>query len=131
MQKIQKTDAEWRAELDPKAYEVLRLQGTERPGTGELLHNKQQGTYACGGCGAQLFESGTKFDSGSGWPSFTDPANIEHLTLLEDTSRGMRRIEARCAACDAHLGHVFPDGPGASGNRYCINSGSMSFQPSD
>jgi len=131
MQKIQKTDTEWRAELDPKAYEILRLQGTERPGTGELLHNKAQGEYVCGGCGVTLFASDTKFDSGSGWPSFTDPANREHVTLITDGSHGITRTEVRCAACDGHLGHVFPDGPGESGERYCINSCALEFRPAE
>jgi len=127
VERIEKTDEQWRAELTPEQYHILREAGTERPGTGALLHNKSDGDYTCAGCGTLLFASGTKFDSGSGWPSFTDPANSEHVTLIEDTSHGMRRTEARCAACDAHLGHVFPDGPGESGERYCINSCSLEF----
>jgi peptide-methionine (R)-S-oxide reductase len=131
MQKIEKTDAQWREELTPEQFHILREAGTEQPGTGELLNEKRDGSFACAACGTLLFESGTKFDSGSGWPSFTDPANTEHIRLIEDTSHGMRRVEARCAACDSHLGHVFPDGPGASGDRYCVNSCSLEFVPAE
>jgi peptide-methionine (R)-S-oxide reductase len=123
-----KTDAEWREELTPEQYHVLREHGTERPGTGALLHEERTGQYLCAACGSLLFESGTKFDAGCGWPSFTDPANLEHVRLIEDTSFGMRRTEVRCANCDGHLGHVFPDGPGASGDRYCINSAALKFR---
>ena len=129
--KIQKPSHEWKAQLTPEQYNVLREHGTERPGTGELLHEKRTGTFTCAGCGTELFRSDTKYDSGSGWPSFTDPANVEHVTLIEDTSHGMRRVEVRCATCDGHLGHVFPDGPGASGERYCINSCALEFDPSE
>lgn len=127
--KIEKSDEQWREELTPQQYATLREAGTDRPGTGELLHEQRDGSFACAGCGTVLFASDTKYDSGSGWPSFTDPVNREHVTLIEDTSHGMRRIEVRCAACDGHLGHVFPDGPGASGERYCINSSALAFQP--
>jgi len=127
--KIEKTDAQWRAELTPDQYQVLRQMGTERPGTGALLNEHRDGSFRCAGCGTELFASGTKFESGSGWPSFTDPVNAEHVRLIEDTSHGMRRTEVRCAACDGHLGHVFPDGPGESGERYCINSCALEFQP--
>jgi peptide-methionine (R)-S-oxide reductase len=131
MSKVQKAAHEWKAELSPQQYHVLREHGTEAPGTGALLHEKRTGTFACAGCGTELFRSDTKYDSGSGWPSFTDPANVEHVRLLEDTSHGMRRVEVRCAVCDGHLGHVFPDGPGASGERYCINSCALEFEPTD
>ena len=127
--KIEKSEQQWREELSPEQFHILREHGTERPGTGALLHEKRDGTFVCAGCGAELFASDTKYDSGSGWPSFTDPMNADKVRLLEDTSHGMRRVEVRCAACDGHLGHVFPDGPGASGERYCINSCSLEFTP--
>jgi peptide-methionine (R)-S-oxide reductase len=126
---IDRTDEQWREQLTDEQYHVLREHGTERPGTGALLHEQRSGEFRCAGCGTLLFTSDTKYDSGSGWPSFTDPANVEHVRLLEDTSMGMRRTEVRCAACDGHLGHVFPDGPGASGERYCINSCALAFDP--
>jgi peptide-methionine (R)-S-oxide reductase len=128
MEKVVKSEQEWRAELTPEQYHVLREAGTERPGTGELLDNVQTGDYLCAACGTLLFHSDTKFDAHCGWPSFTDPATREHVTLLEDTSHGMRRTEVRCATCDSHLGHVFPDGPGESGERYCMNSLSLNFR---
>ena len=128
VERIEKTDEQWREELTDEQYRILREAGTERPGTGVLLDNEASGDYLCAGCGATLFASDTKFDAGCGWPSFTDPANTEHVTLLEDLSHGMRRTEVRCAACDGHLGHVFPDGPGTSGDRYCINSASLRFR---
>lgn len=131
MPKVDKPDEEWKAQLTPEQYHVLREHGTERPGTGELLHEHRSGAFLCAGCGTELFRSGTKFESGSGWPSFTDPANVEHVRLLEDTSLGMRRTEVRCATCDGHLGHVFDDGPGESGQRYCVNSCALEFEPVD
>jgi peptide-methionine (R)-S-oxide reductase len=127
MEDVKKTDEEWRRALTPEQFEVLRCAGTERPWTGALLHNKEQGTYTCGACGAELFRSDAKFDSGSGWPSFTEPANAANVTLLEDDSHGMRRVEVRCRRCGSHLGHVFDDGPGPTGQRYCINSLSLGF----
>ncbi len=126
---VTKTDEEWRAELTPEQYEILRRKGTERPFTGEYVNNKADGTYVCAGCGAELFDSGTKFESGTGWPSFTDPMNTTHVELHTDTSHGMVRTEVTCKACGGHLGHVFPDGPGPGGQRYCINSCSLDFKP--
>src|SRR4051794_13161646 len=128
MPKISKTEQEWREELSPDQFEVLRHAATERPFTGALLHNKADGTYRCAACGTELFGSDTKFDSGSGWPSFTEPADREHVELIDDTSHGMVRTEVRCANCGGHLGHVFPDGPGPTGERYCINSLALDFE---
>ncbi|MCW2973406.1 MAG: peptide methionine sulfoxide reductase [Thermoleophilia bacterium] len=124
-----KTDAEWREELTPEQFHILREHGTERPNTGALLNEKRDGSFACAACGEELFASGTKYDSGSGWPSFTDPVNREHVTLIDDDSLGMRRTEVRCATCGGHLGHVFPDGPGTTGERFCINSAALQFEP--
>jgi peptide-methionine (R)-S-oxide reductase len=123
--RVEKTEGEWREQLTADQYDVLRRKGTERPFTGRYVHEKRSGTYRCAGCGAELFSSETKFDSGTGWPSFTEPADRANVELLEDRSWGMRRIEVNCAACGGHLGHVFPDGPGATGERYCINSCSL------
>jgi len=125
--KVQKTDEQWREELSPDAFDVLRNAATERPFTGELLHNKETGMYQCAGCGADLFSSDTKFDSGSGWPSFYDVQNSENVELHEDRGHGMVRTEVTCAKCGGHLGHVFPDGPRPTGLRYCINSCALNF----
>lgn len=124
-------DQEWLDKLGPERFQVLRRHGTEAPWTGALLGNKAEGEYICGGCGAPLFESDTKYDSGSGWPSFTAPVDDDAITNIEDNSYGMRRVEVRCAKCAGHLGHVFPDGPGENGLRYCINSASLDFKPDD
>lgn len=126
--KVDKTDEEWRAELDPEQYAVLREGATERPWTSQLLEVKDDGVFVCAGCGAELFSSGTKFESGSGWPSFTDPMNSESVELREDRSHGMVRTEVLCANCGGHLGHVFPDGPGPTGERWCINGCALSFE---
>ena len=125
---VEKSEEEWRQLLSPEQYAVLREGGTERPGTGSLLKNKESGMYTCGACGAALFPSDAKYDSGCGWPSFTHPDTRENVRLLDDLSHGMRRTEVRCKKCDSHLGHVFDDGPGPEGTRYCINSLSLGFQ---
>ena len=124
---MKKTDAEWRQSLTPDQYRVLRQGGTEPPYTGELLSVKERGAFRCAGCGAPLFSSDTKYDSGSGWPSFTQPLDEAAVAELTDSSHGMVRTEVRCARCEGHLGHVFPDGPGPEGLRYCINSASLAF----
>jgi len=128
--KIQKSDAEWRQELTPEQYHVLREKGTERPFTGALVNNHADGFYHCAACGAALFASGTKFESGSGWPSFFDPLTPNAVELHEDRTFGMKRVEVTCATCGGHLGHVFPDGPGPTGQRFCINSASLKFDAS-
>ena len=125
---VTKSDQEWREQLTPEQYQVLRGKGTERPYTGRFYDVKDVGTYACAGCGQTLFSSGTKFDSGCGWPSFYD-AEPGAVAMHEDRSHGMRRIEVTCARCGGHLGHVFPDGPHPTGQRYCINSTSLDFRP--
>ena len=128
-QPVEKTDAEWREELTPEQYEVLRRKGTEAPFTGKYVNNHDDGMYHCAACGAALFASDTKFESGTGWPSFTSPAVAENVKTEDDYAHGMHRIEVMCAHCGGHLGHVFPDGPGENGLRYCINSCSLDFNP--
>ena len=129
--KLQLTEAEWRERLGPERYHVLREAGTERAFTGEYEQNKAQGLYRCAGCGAPLFASDTKYNSGSGWPSYTAPVSGEAVDEHRDTAHGMVRTEVRCARCEGHLGHVFPDGPGPEGLRYCINSASLDFEPKE
>ena len=128
--RIQKTDEQWRAELTPAQYEVLRRKGTERPFTGGYVHTKDDGIYRCAACGAELFSSETKFDSGTGWPSFFQPYDESHIRRIRDASHGMVRVEEVCARCGSHLGHVFPDGPPPTGERHCLNSVALSFTES-
>lgn len=126
--RVEVPEQEWRRRLTPEQYHVLREAGTEPPFTGRYVHNHETGEYRCAGCCALLFDSEAKYDSGSGWPSFTRPA-ADTIEEHKDMSHGMRRVEVRCAKCDGHLGHLFPDGPGPTGLRYCINSASLDFKP--
>jgi peptide-methionine (R)-S-oxide reductase len=128
MDKVRKSEAEWRAELTPERYAIARQKGTERAFTGEYLNDKTPGVYACACCGLELFDSATKYDSGSGWPSFYAAVDPERVAEQRDVSHGMQRVEALCARCDAHLGHVFEDGPEPSGLRFCINSASLKLR---
>jgi len=127
--KLNLTDEEWRERLSPEQYHVLRHGGTERAFTGKYEQNKAAGMYACAGCGTPLFTSDAKYNSGSGWPSYTAPVDASAVDELTDRSHGMVRTEVRCSRCEGHLGHVFPDGPGENGLRYCINSASLEFKP--
>ena len=131
MDKIDLPESEWKQRLSPEQYHVLREGGTERAFTGIYNDNKAPGTYRCAGCGTELFTSDAKFDSGSGWPSFIKPASSDSVVEHSDMSHGMRRTEVRCAVCDGHLGHVFPDGPAEAGLRYCMNSASLAFTPEE
>jgi peptide-methionine (R)-S-oxide reductase len=130
-EKLNLTDAEWRERLSPEQYQILRQAGTERAFTGKYEQNKAAGEYVCAGCGAPLFSSDKKYNSGSGWPSYTDPVAPDAVDEHRDVSHGMVRTEVRCAKCEGHLGHVFPDGPGENGLRYCINSASLDFKPKE
>ena len=129
MAEIEKSDEEWRAALTPEQYQVLRRAGTERPWSGKYVDEHADGTYCCAACGAELFDSSTKFESGSGWPSFSTAKNADVVELIDDSSLGVVRTEVRCKRCGSHLGHVFADGPAPTGDRFCMNSVSLTFEP--
>ena len=128
MDKVEKSDAEWREQLSPEQYEILRNKGTEPAFSGKYCDEKTPGSYVCAGCSAELFSSETKFDSGTGWPSFWQPVHPESVAMHEDRSHGMARKEVVCAICDSHLGHIFDDGPPPTGLRYCLNSASLDLK---